>query len=49
MDVDLVTLQFSSVILYSSGSYLIISQRKQEPMKDKWQCPRDFLMTMKHH
>ena len=38
MDVDLVTLQFSTVVLYW-GNYLILSQRKQNPMKDKWQCP----------
>ena len=39
MDVDLVTLQFSTVVLYDGGNYLIISKRKQNPMKDKWQCP----------
>ena len=39
MDVDLVTLQFSTVVLYYEGNYLIINKRKQNPMKDKWQCP----------
>jgi len=39
MDVDLVILQFSTVVLYWGSRFLILSQRKQNPMKDKLQCP----------
>src|SRR5215211_1895508 len=39
MEVDLVTLHFSTVVVYSENYDLILSQRKQDPMRDKWQCP----------
>src|SRR5215204_1739268 len=39
MEVDLVTLHFSTVVVYSERHDLILSKRKQNPMKNKWQCP----------
>src|SRR5436305_15321319 len=36
---NLITLQFSSVVVYTSTYRLILSQQKQNPMKDLLQCP----------
>src|SRR5436853_1415050 len=36
---NLITLQFSSVVVYTSTYGLILSQRKKKPMKDMFQCP----------